>query len=376
MYTDRTTKVDAQERADRIRAFQQELSALQAKEILVISEPQRRQIDCYHESVLATLKKDYDIDHNQATKQLSLGMKIVSLVGALAMASSIFFVFFQFWGMVSTFTQTAVLVGSSIITFIAVYAVAKIDASGYYSKIVGLIALACLVLNLVMFGQMFAITPSPNAFIIWALYGFLLAYLCKARVLLVLAILSLSCFFSMYFSTWSGVYFINFGEHPENILMSSLIIFCLPFAFTQMQNTQRFGYIKQYEHFNKVYRVMGLLLFFLPVLLLSNWGRGSYLALDHDTIEGMYQLLGFLAAGLTIWLGIVKQWRHVNITGNIFFVLFLYTKFFDWWWDWLPKYVFFFAIGLFSIVLLVMLKRLRVHHNDMNSKTLSEGARA
>ncbi len=28
-------------------------------------------------------------------------------------------------------------------------------------------------------------------------------------------------------------------------------------------------------------------------------------------------------------------------TGNVFFTIFLYTKFYDWWWDWMPKYLFF-----------------------------------
>ena len=39
----------------------------------------------------------------------------------------------------------------------------------------------------------------------------------------------------------------------------------------------------------------------------------------------------------------VRLW--VN-TGVVFFVIFLYTKFYDWWWDLLPKYLFFLILGL------------------------------
>jgi uncharacterized membrane protein len=46
-------------------------------------------------------------------------------------------------------------------------------------------------------------------------------------------------------------------------------------------------------------------------------------------------------------------------TGNVFFVIFLYTKFYDWWWDVLPKYLFFLIVGLTALLFLVVFKRFR-----------------
>jgi len=40
-------------------------------------------------------------------------------------------------------------------------------------------------------------------------------------------------------------------------------------------------------------------------------------------------------------------------------VIFLYTKFYDWWWEIMPKYLFFLVIGLSAVLLLVVFKRLR-----------------
>ncbi|MFT6270122.1 MAG: hypothetical protein ACJAVV_002951 [Alphaproteobacteria bacterium] len=367
MEENKTTQLDAQIRADQIHAFQQELNILKTQQVLSLDDNQQHQVQAYHQQLLARFKTQFDIDHNKASKQLGLGMKIASLVGALAMASSVFFLFFQFWGEFTTTTQVIALVTTSIATFVATCVIAKRDTSGYYTKIIGLISLACFVLNIYMYGQMFNITPSPNAFFVWALYGFMLAYLCKARVLLVASILSLTGFLSMYFGTWSGIYFINFSEQPENILMASVFIFCMPFVVNKLASINGFYTLNLFTHFDKVYRVMGLILFFMPILVLSNWGQGSYITADPDIIEGVYQILGFVAAGLTIYLGIRKQWRHVNITGNIFFILFLYTKFFDWWWEWLPKYLFFFVVGALSIALLLILKRLRLNQNDENT---------
>jgi len=48
----------------------------------------------------------------------------------------------------------------------------------------------------------------------------------------------------------------------------------------------------------------------------------------------------------------------VNL-GAAFFTIFLYAKFVDWWWDWMPKYVFFFVIGFIAIGLLLAFRKIR-----------------
>jgi uncharacterized membrane protein len=113
-----------------------------------------------------------------------------------------------------------------------------------------------------------------------------------------------------------------------------------------------------------IYRVFGMLVFFIPVLILANWGGISYLRFDNDTVEVIYQIAGFLFSASAIWFGIRKNWPDVINTGNVFFVLFLYTKFYDWWWKWMPKYLFFLLIGLTAILALLILKRLRKAGSD------------
>jgi uncharacterized membrane protein len=61
-----------------------------------------------------------------------------------------------------------------------------------------------------------------------------------------------------------------------------------------------------------------------------------------------------------ITLGIIRGWPEVVNTANGFFTLLLYTKFYDWWWAWMPKYQFFLLIGLTAILMLLILKRMRL----------------
>ncbi len=48
--------------------------------------------------------------------------------------------------------------------------------------------MACLVLNIVMLGQIFNITPSDKALLPWGAYAAPLAYACNARLLLVIGL--------------------------------------------------------------------------------------------------------------------------------------------------------------------------------------------
>jgi uncharacterized membrane protein len=70
-------------------------------------------------------------------------------------------------------------------------------------------------------------------------------------------------------------------------------------------------------------------------------------------------LLGFSIAAAVIWLGVRRNWSEVVNTALSFFVIFLYTKLFDWWWESLPKYLFFFLLGLSAVLILLILRRLR-----------------
>ena len=342
------SKVDAQKRADQIESFQTELECIQQEEIVFLDEGQQTVITEYHKNLIDNLANDFDIDSSAREKQLSSGMKIASFFGAFGLATSVFFLFYQFWGNFSTNAQVFVLVATPFITLAATLFILNKEKTGYFVKLLSLVCLTCFVLNLVMLGQIFNITPSPNAMLVWAIFAFLLAYATNTRLLLAIGIISLTSFLSARFGVWSGMYWIHFGERPENFLPVAFMLFMVPYLPHH-----------KFSGFDAIYRVFAMLIFFVPVLILSNWGSGSYFYQDDDLIEKMYQVIGFIFSAGAIWVGIKKDWSEVVNTGNVFFIIFLYTKFFDWWWDWLPKYVFFLLIGLTAILMLFIFKRLR-----------------
>jgi uncharacterized membrane protein len=342
------SKAEAQRRADQIGCFRAELGLLQEENILVLDDGQQSAVTAYHDDLLARLSSAFDIDADRRAKQLSLGMKIASFLGALGLAASVFFLFYQFWGRFSTGTQVAILIAAPMIGLAGTLAAARREKTGYFSKVLGLVALACFVLNLSMLGQIFNITPSENAFLVWAGFAFLLAYGADARLLLAAGIISLAGFLSAKTGTWSGCYWIHFGERPEHFFPAAAALSLI--SLIPHPKLSRFA---------EIYRVFALLFLFIPLLILANWGTISYLDFARETTEALYQAAGFLLSAGAIWIGVKRSWPETVNSGNVFFTIFLYTKFYDWWWDWMPKYLFFLLIGLTAILMLLIFKRFR-----------------
>jgi uncharacterized membrane protein len=341
-------KKEAQRRVDRVRAFREELDQLERERVIVLSDDQRCGVASYHGKLLADLAGAFDIDTTSAQKQFTVGLRIVSFLGAAAISAAVFFFFYRFWGVLSTAAQVAILVTVPILGTLGIEIAARKEKTLYFASLAGLVAFTAFVLNLSMLGQIFNITPSQNAFLVWATFAFILAYTYGIRILLVAGIIALSGYMAATAGTWAGCYWLSFGERPENFIASGMVLFGVSFI--------PHG---RYEEFPPFYRVFGLLQALIAALVLAEWGRQSYLILAPQTVEYIYQCIGFAGSGLVIWMGIRKHWPGMTNLGSTFFTIFLYTKLYDWWWKWMPKYLFFLIVGLVAILLLLVLKRLR-----------------
>lgn len=355
------SRQDAQQRADQIHVFQNELNLLQQEGVVALSVEQRQRVDEHQRSLLNQFSQHFDIDQDTRASQLSLGMRIASLFGALALSASVFFLFYQFWGWLSTMVQVVILVAAPLSMLGITILIQRKDSSGYFAKLAALVTFACFVLNITMLGQIFNITPSDKALLPWAALAFLLAYAFDLRLLLVAGILCMIAFVAARTGTWGGMYWLSFGQRPENFFPAAALLLLIP----QFIRHQR------YTGFQTMYRVFGLLTLFLPVLVMGNWGSSSYLEWDRNIIEGFYQVLGFAGSALAVWFGVRKQWPEVINTGVTFFIIFLYTKIFDWWWQSMPKYLFFLVLGLVAVLFLVVLKRLRASNYKLFRGELS-----
>jgi hypothetical protein len=341
-------RTDAQARIDRITAFGDELQALEQDGVLTLDDVARNRVATYHASLIDQFRTRFDVDIGADHKRLSLGMRIASLIGALALSAALFFFFYRIWGLMATPLQVSMLIIAPVIAVGAAAWAAERERTLYFTSLLALLALTCFVLNLSMLGQIFNITPSQNAFLAWGLFAGLLAYAWGLKLVLTAGLVCLVGYLSASVGAWGGMYWLHFGQRPENVLIAGALI-SLPGFFVHRMRPEFAG----------IYRNFGLLVVFISVLILAHWGRASYLQLSPSLIEGIYQTAGFAGSALVIWLGIRQARPGLFNLGSTFFILFLYTKVFDWWWDWLPKWLFFLIVGLIALALLAVMAKLR-----------------
>ena len=205
------TQNEAQQRADQIHVFQTELTCFEQECVVVFSDEQRQRVTEHQRNLLNQYAQLFDIDRNKHASQLSLGMRIASLFGALALSASVFFLFYQFWGWLGTAVQVETLLAAPLLMLVVTLLIQRKESSGYFAKLAALVTFACFVLNITMLGQIFNITPSDKALLPWAGLAFILAYACNLRLLLVAGILCIIAYVAARTVTWGGMYWLSFG---------------------------------------------------------------------------------------------------------------------------------------------------------------------
>jgi uncharacterized membrane protein len=348
--TERTlTKEQAQARVDRIRAFREELRELEADGVVRLPEADRVTLYAHHDSLLQLLAARYDVDQSDAQKQMSLGMRIASFLGALALSIACFLFFYRFWGLMSVPVQVLILLAAPVVATAGVEVAARREKTLYVASILGLVAFACFVLDISVLASIFNMRPSPNGLLLWGVFALALAYTYGLRTLLLVGILVTGGFVSAGAASLAGVDWTAFALRPEGIVFAGLLGVIVA-EFEDRRSRPAFA---------RVYRLTGWITLLFPLLLLSQEAAFSYLPFDATVIRRIYDVVAVAAGALAVWTGLGRRRLGVVNTGTLFLSALLFLKLFDWWWDWMPRYLFFFLIGLMALAVLAVLQRLR-----------------
>jgi hypothetical protein len=332
-----------------VRAFREELQALESEGAVTLTPAQRASIAAHHDTILDSLAERFEVDRTEEQKRLSLGMRIVSALGAFALAAAAYYFFYRFWGGMPPQAQAGILAAAPLAALAGMEISARRERTLYVTGLLGILAAAFFVIDISVLTAWFNVPLSPLAMLAWSAFCWCLAYAWGLRLLLIGSILSLFGFVATISGAAEPCVWHGFGHRPENFLPLGLFLCAMPLVAPH----------RAIPSFARIYRAAGLLSFFGPLLLLASSGHASYLRLPPGAIEAAYQLAGFALAGVTIWLGIRWGMSEATNIGGGFFVVLLYVKFFEWWWDWMPKWVFFLVLGIVAVALLVVLRKLR-----------------
>jgi len=343
------SREEAQKIADRVRLLREELEEPELKAALALTPEQLARFDEWSHSALSRLAAQFDVDTSVSQKRVSWGMRIASTLGGLAICAAVVLFFMRYWGYLDTAAQVVVLLLTPLAALAATEYAARRERTLYFAGLMALVAMTSFVMNLYVLGEIFNIASTEKALLAWGAFALFVAYRCGLRLILAIGLALLLSYGDAALTAPLGYNWLGFGDRPEHFDVLGLIVFSVPFSTHHPHNSD----------FPPVYRLVGALAFLVSILSLAEWGVPSYLRFQIVTVERLYEFAGLAASAVFIRVGIMRGWDGIVNTGSIFFTIFLFCRFYHWWWASMPEYLFFAIIGALGILLVAGFRRMR-----------------
>lgn len=342
------TRAAAQDAAARIEAFAQELARLEAEGALQLDEAQRAAIAASQQAALADWRQRFDIDVGRGQRQLSWGVKVAAFLAALALGMGVFLLLWRLWHHMNEVGQIMLPLLAAFLFTVTCGLFAAREKGGLFARLFGVLACVCFGLDVALLGHMFNIPSSPGFYLLLGLFALALTLAATSRLLLAVAVGALAVFAAASGMQYAGFTWDEFARWPETFLPATALLAAAAWA-QQRRGSEQAGAV----------RFMALLVWFVPALMVGFDGDHSFLPWEEKTVEHCWQLVTGLSAALLVALGVRRGWSETVYTSVFFGTLLLIFKFFEWWWDALPKELFFLLIGLIAVLAVLVLRRLR-----------------
>ena len=340
---------EAQRRVNRITAFKEELSQLGREGGLNLTAEQQSGLDAHLKGLLSRLHQQYGVDATESARRVSWGMRIASLLGAAAMLAAGILFLHRVWGHLSTPLQIVILTSAPLALLFAAEIAHTLRSDLYYVGLLALAAGLAFVMEIDALGAVLNLTDSPLVLLAWGGFALLLAYAYGLRLLLA-AGLVLACVWSAGMALHiQGYHWVDFMQRSQLLLPSAVVVYAIPWLLRG----------RGPEGFDLVYRLCGVGVGLLSLLVLSTAGDLCCGDFSPGTVAAAYQLIG-LMAGLAVLVHGLRLGRAPLVNaGALAFMVFLFVRLHSWCWDWMPKYLFCLALGLIAFGLLLVFRRIR-----------------
>lgn len=339
----------AQQRVDRIALFREELAELEREQGLVLTVDQRGRLELHLRGVLADLERQFGVDATESAKRISWGMRLALLLGGAALVAAMILFLHRIWGGLPTGAQAVVLTLLPLLLLLGAEIASRRSTDVFYAGLLSLAAGAAFCVGLNTLGVVLNLVPSSQVLLVWAGFAILVAYALGLRLMLAAGLLLLAAYTAAVATSLQGFYWAEFFGHAEFLLPAATVLYALPWLLRHRQRRQ----------FDFVYQFCGALTGLTALLILAEMDDLCCAVLGPQAPATIYQLLGVVLGAGVVAHGVrAGQAGLVNL-GSAAFVMFLYLRLHAWFWDWLPKYLFFFLLGLTALGLFLLFRRLR-----------------
>jgi hypothetical protein len=339
----------AQGRIDQIEIFERELAQLRADRVTELTDSQLAAITAYHRRIIYELTSRYDADASDSGRQLSLTMRIVSVIGAFLLGSTVFVFFYHFWAAFNVATQTLLLCAAPISTFAFALVVRARDRSGYFSILAAALCYTSFILAVVILPPLWNINLGSASVLSCTVFGFILAYEMCSRLQLGAALIGVLVYSATLITIFIGAPWWLFAERPENFYLGAIILLVIPASVSQ----------RRYPDFGTLYRLFGALALLGSFLTLCSWPSLSYLTYDPRAVSAWYKMATLVGGGAGIYIGVTRQLPEISFLSSLSLLILIGLEAYDWLLPKLPAYQFFLIMSALAIGALYVLNVLR-----------------
>lgn len=341
------SKESAQHRADQIAAFRAELDQLAREGVLPFSDADLSRITAHQRDLLERLAREFDVDRTETERQMSAGMRVASLLGAAALTAAVVSFFYRVWGSVPTAAQIALVTVAPVLSLVIVWVAAQVEKTRYVASLFAIVACGAFVLQVVVLGQIFNLRSTPHGVAVCALFALVLSVPWRFSVPFALGIAALVFYVPAVILDVLGFSWTSVPDRPE-LLGASAAAGLL--AVSRMPSELvTWG------------RPLLLTIALAVLLLMTTPFPTTVLPLGEPAVEVFYQVAAVIVTVVLITFGLRRGLNDVVLIASMFGGAFLLGRFVDWWWDWMPKYLFFLILGALALGWLWGLRVARRH---------------
>jgi hypothetical protein len=336
------------DRAGRIRLFREELAELESEKVLVLSDEQRMRLEAYHGGLLATLMTAVGSSVQERARRISWGMRITTLLGALALFASVVLFLHRYWGILPGTVQIGVLVLAPLLLMGVTEFIFRRHVDGFFITLSAWAATASVVFAMDALGAVHNIAPRPHILLVLGLCATGTASAYRQKLLLAGGLLTLCAYSAALYMDLTGRFWGALFSLPAALLPAAVLVYVIPALLRQ----------KMDPDFLMVCRTTAASLGLTAMLFWSMQGGLSFPGVTRSAGEALCEILGLLVSVGVVAHGLrLGRGALVNI-GSAGFGAFLYLRLHAWWWHWMPKYVFFLCLAVIALLLLLLFRRL------------------
>jgi hypothetical protein len=258
-----------------------------------------------------------------------------SLLGAGALVAAIVSFVYRVWGSLPEAGQVALLTAAPIAATIVMIVAGRVEKTRYVASLFAIVACGAVVMQTIMLAELYNLRGSPHVLAAWAILALAVAVPWRFGVPFAFGLLAAVLYPAALGFTLAGVPWVYVVQRPEPAALVAAV------AVTAVPRLPR--ELVAWARATLLIVVLG------SILVLSATGAISLLPIAEGVRRGVYQVAAVLTAIATLAYGLRRGLTDVVVAGSVFAGLFLLLRFVDWWWDWMPRFLFFLILAALSM---------------------------